>query len=170
MGRIGRTHTERGDDMGSRARIAALLFTLAPAWAGCGATGPSPGLAGDLHGAERAWQRAGVASYEYAVERLCFCTPEGRGPVRVRVENGVVTQRTYVGSGDPVPGPLAELFPSVEGLFDILAEAIASGAHSVRATYDPDLGVPLDFWIDYSEQVADEELGMRVTEGVQALP
>lgn len=32
------------------------------------------------------------------------------------------------------------------------------------------LGLPLDFWIDYLEAAADEELGMRVTEAVAPLP
>jgi len=151
--------------MGRRAWMAALLLT-----AGCGTTAPTLGLVADLQRAERAWERAGIDSYTYAVERLCFCAPDGRGPVRVRVENGVVTERSYVGSGDPVSGPLADLFPAVEGLFDILRDAIGTGAHTLVVTYDPQLGVPTDFWIDYHEQVADEELGMRVTEEVERLP
>ncbi|MDZ7778429.1 MAG: DUF6174 domain-containing protein [Gemmatimonadota bacterium] len=42
-------------------------------------------------------------------------------------------------------------------------------AHSISATYDPETGVPIDFFIDYEENVDDEELGMRVTEPVTTL-
>ncbi len=54
-------------------------------------------------------------------------------------------------------------------MFDVLEDAIARDAHSISATYDPDTGVPVEFFIDYQENVADEELGMRVTEPVTAL-
>ena len=146
--------------------LAGLPLTLA----GCGTTDPSTGKLVELELAARAWDRADLASYVYSVERLCFCAPDGRGPVRVRVEDGVVTERTYVDSGNAVPDGLREAFPAVEGLFDILRDAIESGAHSVTVTYHPDLGVPVEFFIDYHEQMADEELGMRVTEDVEPLP
>jgi hypothetical protein len=37
-------------------------------------------------------------------------------------------------------------------------------------TYDVETGVPIEFWIDYAENIADEELGFRVTESVASLP
>jgi hypothetical protein len=43
-------------------------------------------------------------------------------------------------------------------------------AHEVQVSYDPELGYPTDFSIDYEEQVADEELGMRVTEEPLPIP
>ena len=152
--------------MGSRAWLAGLLLAVAA----CGTTGPSMGPLAELERAEAAWEQEGPSSYTYAIERLCFCAPDGRGPVRVRVEAGAVTERTYVASGDPVADPLAAAFPAVEGLFDILRSALDSGAHSVSVTYDPDLGVPLELFIDYHQQTADEELGMKVTEDVEPLP
>lgn len=151
-------------------RIGTWLAGLLLIGSGCGTTGPSSGPLAELERAERAWERAGLASYTYAVERLCFCAPDGRGPVRVRVEGGEVTGRAYVDSGGPVPGPLAESFPAVEGLFEILRSALDAGAHDVRVTYHPQLGLPVDFFIDYRQEMADEELGMHVTEPVEPLP
>jgi hypothetical protein len=151
--------------MRGRAWLAGLLL----AGTACGTTTPSDGPFADLERAERAWARAELGSYEYAVERLCFCAPDGRGPVRVRVEDGVVTRRAYVASGEPVPDPLADAFPTVEGIFELLRAALDSGAHSVSVTYDPGLGVPVELFIDYQEMTADEELGMRVTEEVEPL-
>ena len=106
----------------------------------------------------------------YAVERLCFCPVEYRGPVRVRVEAGVAVERLYVDSGLTVPSPMEGEFPTVDGLFELLRSAIEADAHEVRVTYDPGLGVPLDFWIDFNEMVADEELGIQVTEAVAPTP
>jgi hypothetical protein len=58
----------------------------------------------------------------------------------------------------------------VEGLFDILRDAIVRDAHVIEVTYDVETGVPIKFWIDYAENIADEELGFRVTESVASLP
>jgi hypothetical protein len=117
----------------------------------------------DLEKAASRWDREGPAAYVYAVERLCFCPVESIGPVRVWV-NGNVVSREYVDTGDPVPPSMEPLFPTVEGLFDILREAYADDAYEVQVTYDDELGFPADFWIDYNEMTADEELGMRVRE------
>jgi len=110
------------------------------------------------------WQATRPAAYVYAVERLCFCALAG--PVRVTVSDGAVTERVYVESGELVPEQQGDLYPTVDGLFDLLANAMGTGAHEVTVTYDEATGVPTDFWIDYQENVADEELGMRVTEPV----
>jgi hypothetical protein len=88
----------------------------------------------------------------------------------VTVQNGVAVGRVYVDSGLDVPGAAAPSFPTVDGLFDILRDAIQAEADRIDVTYDPDLGVPLDFWIDYSEMAADEELGMEITEEVAPIP
>jgi hypothetical protein len=117
-----------------------------------------------LERGETRWDRFGLESYVYAVERICFCPVEAIGPVRVRVESGAAVQRTYVATGDPVPESWAELFPTVEGLFGVLRDAYGRDAHEVHVTYDPARGYPTDMMIDYEEQVADEELGFRVTE------
>lgn len=37
-------------------------------------------------------------------------------------------------------------------------------AFRIEVTYDPDTGMPLDFFIDCEENVAEEELGFRVNE------
>ncbi len=122
----------------------------------------------DFEEAQARCDGARPSSYVFAVERLCFCGPESRGPVRV--QGTVAVERVYVDSGDPVPAAMADQFPRVDGLFDIVASALAGDAHEVRVTYDPVLEVPTDFWIDYLENAADEELGMRVTEEVEADP
>jgi hypothetical protein len=145
-----------------RAAPTALLILLAA----CGATG----IETDWEQNQRKWQTLRPVAYAYSIERLCFCGAAVRGPVRVEVSGATVTSRTYVLGGSPVPSEYAELFPSVDGLFDILREADEAGAFDIQVTYDPLLGVPIDFWIDYSEHVADEELGMRVTEAVEGMP
>jgi hypothetical protein len=141
-----------------------ILGLLATSLYGCDAVGPE---LSDLERARARWESRGLSDYTYAIRRLCFCSYVG--PVRVTVENGAVVSLTPVGGEEPPFELTAELFPGVEGLFDILQEAVGRDAHSITVTYDPETGVPLEFFIDYDEFIADEELGMEVTESVTPL-
>jgi len=143
-------------------RRASLLLALA--LAACSDQGPQTD---EFEENRERWRESRPEAYVYAVERLCFCGDAGRGPVRVWVLGNTAQERRYVEGGAVVNGPYADLFPTVEGLFEIIQEAIPR-AHELEVTYDPVSGVPVDFWIDYSANIADEELGFRVTEPVQA--
>lgn len=161
----------RGCPNRSRTRRAPRLPVLAPllvALVACSDQGPNaPEQLGTIAENQQRWQSTGPDDYVYAVERLCFCALIG--PVRVTVVGGVATERVVVASGEPLTGEAADLFPTVDGLFDLLVEAVAGDAHEVDVTYDPETGVPVDFRIDYEEYVDDEELGVRVTESVTPL-
>lgn len=132
--------------------------------AACGDAGVGIETLSEIERNRARWERLGIDSYAYAVERRCFCLPEALGPVRVTVSDGVVTLRSYVDSGEAVSESRAELFPSVDGIFLTLLDAVERDAFRIDVTFDPASGVPLDVWIDYERDVADEELGFRVTE------
>jgi uncharacterized protein DUF6174 len=155
-------HRLRNVISGARMLVGGLAVTAVVACAD-----QAPGTPIDhLADAMVAWEQRGPDSYTYAIERQCFCTTEARGPVRVTVVNGVVVGRVYVDSGLALTGEAQNWFPDVAGLFEVIGDAINQGAHQLTVTYDADTGVPLDLWIDYEENVADEELGFRVTEQV----
>ena len=140
-----------------------LLALAACLVAGCSDIGFDVRSLTELERAEARWERFGPESYVYEVRRLCYCGVESIGPVRVLVGSNAVV-RTYVESGAPVPEDAQPLFPTVQGLFALLRAAFAEAAAEVDVSYDPALGYPTELWIDYDERVADEELGMTVTE------
>ena len=142
------------------------LVALLPLLAACDGNGPTDPDVRALEAAQARWDASGPSSYTYAVRRSCFCPPDYLGPARLRIEQGVVVEQVYVDSGLPVPSSLD--FPAVDELFDILRSAYEQGAHEVRVEYDPSLGVPVDFWIDYDQMTVDEELGVEVTEPVES--
>ena len=159
------------DRMRASGGRAVLAVVVAAAFLStCNSLGLGDGPLEELERNRALWVDVGPLAYQYGLERLCFCAEDARGPVRVTVESGLVTERTYVGSGDPVPALLEDLFPDVSGLFDILEDALERDAFQIDVTYDPETGVPIDFWIDYLENAADEELGFTVTEAVHQLP
>jgi hypothetical protein len=133
-------------------------------WAACSDVSVDVRSLTELERAEARWDRFGPDSYVYAIRVLCFCPVEYTTPVRVRVENGVAVERTYVDSGMPVPSALEDQFPTVDGLFHMLRRAYADEADEVIVSYDPGWGYPTELSIDYELQLADEEIAVTVTE------
>lgn len=144
-----------------RAPVLGLVTCTLVALSACDTLGP---VRSDLERARIRWEATGLSDYTYAVRRLCFCTYVG--PARVTVENGAVVSVVPLGDEEPPFELDAACFPGVDGLFDILEDAVARDAHSITATYDTVTGVPTSFFIDYEEMTADEELGMEVVEPV----
>jgi hypothetical protein len=112
------------------------------------------------------WRAERPLSYEYTVQRLCFCITDAVRPVRVRVTGDSVTSRVYADDGTPVPAQYAESFPTVDGLFQLILDAMADDADEIEVVYDPDTGVPLEIAIDYIEMAVDDELTVRVVDDV----
>lgn len=154
--------------LGSRRRIArcGVATLVAATLSACSPTGPDPDdheeLRAELERSRRLWREQGVDDYELVLERLCFCPPELVEPVVVDVRDGRITAVVVAETGVPVDPELAGFFPDVEGLFDVIEDAIDRDAHAVAVTFDPDTGVPLAIDIDYDAQIADEELSFRV--------
>jgi hypothetical protein len=139
-----------------------LVLLLAMAASGCDVL--------DIHdsareqyeqGLER-WEATRPEAYVVTLERICFCSPEAKGPVQVTVQGNTVLSRVYEASGEPVPAEFASGFPTIDGLFKIIKDALDDGYHDLEAFYDPATGIPFNFWIDYKQNVQDEEIGYNV--------
>lgn len=123
------------------------------------------GLVGEVGRQRQMWEARRPEDYVFELERQCFCAEDARGPVRVTVQGSVAVSRIYAGSGLAVTEAFADLFPTVDGLFDVLEDALRRSADRVDVTWDPDSGAPSSFFIDYSVGIADEEVGFVILAG-----
>lgn len=113
----------------------------------------------DLEAARARWQAASLDRYRMTLQRICFCpSPDYTGPFEVTVADGEVQAVTLNGAAVD-----AERGESVEALFALIDDAYERGAVDVALEFDPDLGYPTSIGIDYSFQMADEEIGYRVS-------
>lgn len=117
----------------------------------------------ELRDARRLWERQGPASYSLTLFRGCECTPEMTGPVVVMVRNGNIESRHYTATGASVPVPFAFSFPTVEGLFRIVEDAIALDPHRLEVHYDARLGYPASISVDFDRRIADDEFTYTAT-------
>ena len=108
------------------------------------------------------WAAKRIDDYQLTFSRGCFCPPEGAGLVVLTVLEGEPVEWLYFLSGDPVAAEWQAVFPTVDGLFDFLEDAIDRGAEEIEVAFDPDLGLPTTVRVDYRLAAVDEEIGYEV--------
>jgi hypothetical protein len=153
------------DGIGGRRRcLAGLLGLLALAGCALSAPGDHADVQRELNRSRRQWEAQGLEDYRFVARRVCFCGGEFTTPVVVEVRGGEVVSRTYQDSGQPVSTTYEGLWPAVEGVFDIIQDAIDREAHRIEVEYDPELRHPTSIGIDFLEHAVDEELGINVSD------
>lgn len=119
-----------------------------------------------LERARAQWLEHGGDYYQVTVQRICFCP--SIDPVRIRVHNGQVIDRTVVPTGQPLDPRLADAYPAIPGLFDLVEDAYRR-ADKVNVTFNELFGYPENVTIDYVAAGIDDELTLRVTD-LQLMP
>lgn len=118
-------------------------------------------LQADLLRHQGRWERRRVANYVYTGAWNCFCPIDYTADAAVTVRGGAVVN---VASADPavlnIPDP--ERFVPVKALFILLQTAIDEGAARIDVTYNEEFGYPEQLFIDYHENMADEERGFVI--------
>jgi hypothetical protein len=114
------------------------------------------------------WELAAIDDYEFVVENRCFCMLGGR-PVRVVVRDGSIVSLTVLSTGEPVEEQFAGAYRTIDGLFDVVRDARERDAYAMQVRYDDVYGYPDDVFIDYSDRMADEEFGWRITSFTRAV-
>lgn len=114
-----------------------------------------------LDAARARWHGAGLDDYRFVYGVSCFCPEDVRGPFTITVRDGAVAEVLYQGRA---LDPADPRHPTLDALFETLAEAFDRDAASVRARYDDGLGFPASAYIDYEALAADEELGWSVSD------
>ncbi len=133
-----------------------MVTALAALIVGCGDDSSSGGKSGGgpdsraLREAQADWRRQPLHSYQYRIERQCFCLPKARGPTRITVRDGRPR-------GTPEDFKDADTVPE---LFDEVKELLPSDELSVR--YDG-RGVPRRIEADAVLDGSDDEITYLIT-------
>lgn len=101
------------------------------------------------------WISADADDYNYFLQLECFCDPAATRPGVVEVRSGAITNVTDAETGQQLD---PKFYRTVDGLFDVLQDALDASAIDIQAEFDATLGVPFDISIDFSEVFADDEL------------
>lgn len=106
------------------------------------------------------WDSKNISDYEFTLRINCFCTQERVGPHLIKVLNDEIVS---VNNLPYDPGKTGELV-TIDQLFTFVETSIESDPYRKTIEYNSSYGYPQTVFFDFSEQMADEELGYEVTD------
>lgn len=143
------------------------LVTLLAVLYGCAdPTGNQVALSELEQGQER-WAQQNISTYTFRLQRICFCALVD--PVNVTVRDGDITTIVVADSQDELDPSMFAQFYTVDGLFQVVQDALDGDAHSVVVAYHSEFGYPVDVAIDYIEMAIDDELQL-LSSDLQQIP
>lgn len=107
------------------------------------------------------WEGVGAVRYRM-LERLgCFCFRYPRLVAIEVVDDQIVSIRD-VWTGAEVQNPPENLYRTVDGIFELIAEAIESRAERLSVEYDQFVGAPIDTYIAPAR--FDDQIGYSISD------
>lgn len=110
------------------------------------------------------WAAAGITDYLMVETISCNCVLELPRTVRMHVDGNLIVSMEDDENGDPVDPQFVAAFHTVDGLFDLIQDAIDRKASSIQVSYDAQLGFPSTLFIDYFQEIADDEIGFTASQ------
>lgn len=122
----------------------------------------------ELEGARTMFHQNMSNNYSFHWRQSCECSPDATAEMLITVTNGAISDAIYVQTEQPVPANIRATLLTIDGVFDKIQDAIDEDAHMITVQYDTELGFPSSVAVDYSEQIADEELSLILSNVVPA--
>ena len=141
-------------DVRFRRLVAGALIALS----GCSDSATGPRNALEFARARARWRASAPASYDFGFRQSCFCLQETLRPVVISVRDGQVAAAHYADDGTAVPAWLFSTFPSIDGMFERIGNALAQPRSTVAARYDGSWGFPVEVSLDYDLNTVDDEV------------
>ena len=101
------------------------------------------------------WEKQNIKAYSIAQQMHCFCPVELVAIFEVTVSNGQIIQV----DGEPYTPEQHAHLKSIDETFAYLESRLQDTPDHFTIEYEATYGFPLDFYIDQSEMMADEEIG-----------
>jgi len=143
-----------------RTNFACLFITLTTLGMACSQSADDHGLAA----ARRQWADHLPAAYSFTWTQGCECISDMTRPIRISVTSGQIANAVFVDDQRAVGEPVRGYLLTIDGVFDRIQAAIDQDAAEVTVEYDPARGYPRSVFVDYSRQVADEELALQISD------
>ncbi len=122
---------------------------------------------------QKKWQDANITHYRFELNISCFCAFRDQMPLTIEVKDGQIVHMaavdgTLVLDTDPNYQFYAP-HATIDLLFAEIDAAVSEGADTVNVTYDATYGFPVEIAIDFSQEMADEEMYYSIS-GFEQLP
>ncbi len=133
-----------------------LLFLFCLSFLSCKTVEPLDDATANLN----LWNEKKIENYSFSFKRICFCPVEYVGPHQVVVQNGkVVTVNGLPYNSSERYG----VIPTIPELLITIKSHIDKKPIRQTLNFNPTYGYPTSVFFDFSEMMADDELGYEVT-------
>jgi hypothetical protein len=133
-----------------------LLFIFCLSFLGCKTVEPLDDASANLN----LWNDKKIANYSFSFKRICFCPVEYVGPHQVVVQNGkVVTVNGAAYNSSLRYG----VIPTIPELLLTIKSHLDKNPAKKTLNFNPTYGYPTSVFFDFSEMMADDEIGYEVT-------
>ena len=133
-----------------------LFFLFCLSFLGCKTVEPLDDATANLN----LWNEKKIENYSFSFKRICFCPVEYVGPHQVVVQNGkVVTVNGLPYNSSERYG----VIPTIPELLITIKSHIDKKPIRQTLNFNPTYGYPTSVFFDFSEMMADDELGYEVT-------
>ncbi|MCB9230693.1 MAG: hypothetical protein H6581_03480 [Bacteroidia bacterium] len=125
----------------------------------------------ELESNREKWDALNDSDYSFDLDISCFCAHSGYTPATVVVQADTVAAILDINTGQDLLVPsdsslvfdvYGEYFPTIDGLFDEIDNAVRGNADKVKVTYDEDQGYPMEISIDWMKFAVDDESAYTV--------
>jgi len=105
------------------------------------------------------WKKKGISNYEMTMKISCYCLQGRVGPHLIVVENDKIKTVNNLPYDSTKTGPIL----TINELFDFINISLAKNPYKHSLEYNANFHYPKNTYIDFSQQIADEEIGYEIT-------
>ena len=106
------------------------------------------------------WKKKGISNYEMTMKISCYCIQGRVGPHHIVVENDKIKTVNNLAYDSTKTGPIL----TINELFDFIIISLAKNPHQHSLDYNAIFHYPKFIYFDFSQQIADEEVGYEITD------
>lgn len=106
------------------------------------------------------WNEKKIENYSFSFKRVCFCPLEYVGPHQIVVKNGKIS--TVNGAPYNKSEHYGVMY-TIPELLQVIKENIDKKPAKQTLNFNPTYGYPTSVFFDFSEMIADEEIGYEIT-------
>jgi hypothetical protein len=105
------------------------------------------------------WKKKGISNYEMTMKISCYCLQGRVGPHLIVVENDKIKTVNNLPYDSTKTGPIL----TINELFDFIIISLAKKPYQHSLDYNAIFNYPKNIYFDFSQQIADEEVGYEIT-------
>jgi hypothetical protein len=105
------------------------------------------------------WKKKGISNYEMTMKISCYCLQGRVGPHLIVVENDKIKTVNNLPYDSTKTGPIL----TINELFDFIIISLAKKPYQHSLDYNAIFNYPKNIYFDFSQQIADEEIGYEIT-------